>query len=326
MKAAGSTVALGALGIFSTGTGAAATLQISAENVTVSNDDGSVSLVTIDPAFDIKWSGFDDTVAKIFCLIEAKVGDGEYQPIYRATPWLTGINNNAEFDESGPGKSGHYTIAHSLSDALATDSRFVNSVPGPLVIADEQGRPDYGLFNWQNVPGADLQSYLDGTSMDSASWYSNLDESGQTVDVTGNEHVPQNNYPEVDAGYYGAAALASEFNNDADGTTNQTTVSLRYTFEFLRPNESYMKWGKDEYKNISSIEASDIDAGNSEIVMNGEDNNHLFATPSGIPYEELHAYAESHVGIIVAETSFDVMAENRPAGTTSSGTSNTEAF
>ena len=151
------TVAGGAGVVSMTGGAAASTVSISATGPsTVSNDRGDVSKVTVDPAFNVNWSGLDDAVGKVFWLLEAKVAGGDWQPIYRATPWLSAEDI---------GTSGTFSRPNSNNGGL-----------GPLVIADEQGRPDYDGWNWGSYGDADLSSFLSGTSLGSAENYVNESE------------------------------------------------------------------------------------------------------------------------------------------------------
>jgi hypothetical protein len=83
---------------------------------------------------------------------------------------------------------------------------------------------------------------------------------------------------------------------------------------------------EDAAAQISGLEVEDIDAGNSRIVMDGEDGNYDFAAngtdPSGIPYDEMRAREGSHAGIVVDTTRFDVTVTNETATSGSSGDTN----
>jgi len=350
--------ALGAIGgglvagtglLASARTGAAATVNISASNpASVSNDRGDVSQVTANPQFDVQWQNLDDAVGKLFYLVEAKVGDGgSWEPIFRATPWIGEEVNNGYLRQS-PGTTGRYRVKVPLAQALNQDPRFddgngPDASAGPLVVADEQGRPDYTSLSFPN--GVDLTSFLDGTSIGSASDYPGAHET--------DGH--QNNYHDIDAGYYGAAADTSTLDNGGDGSSQDTNVYLRYTFELQRPNLGQLKYlvdmsnysgpespsGSDsaeKFRNLSTseqkrfaaqefdwLEESDIDAGNSKIVMNGEDGNANFSTPSGISYAGLRNNAGNHVGILTTNAKFVVTAENEGSDSGVTGSSNAGA-
>lgn len=312
----------------SAGTSAAAAVDISASNPgQVSNDRGDVSQVTANPQFDVTWQNLDDAVGKVFYLVEAKVGGGDWWPIFRATPWIGEEINNAVIRQQ-PGTTGQYKVKVPLSQALNQDPRFSDGDPpnasaGPLVVADEQGRPDYSSLSFPS--GVDLASFLDGTSIGSASDYPGAHEEGGH----------QNNYWDIDAGYYGAADDTSALDNSGDDSSKVTTVGLRYTFELQRPNLSQLGYLVD-FSGLSTVaekkakaaeeldwlEESDIDAGNSKIVMNGEDGNFNFATPSGISYADLRGNADNHVGILSTTASFDVKAVNEASDSGVTGSSN----
>jgi hypothetical protein len=335
----GAATVAGGAGVMSmTGGAAASTVSISAAGPgTVSNDRGDVSKVTVDPAFNVNWSGLDDAVGKVFWLLEAKVAGGEWQPIYRATPWLSAEDI---------GTSGTFNRPNSNNGGL-----------GPLIIADEQGRPDYEGWNWSSYGDADLSTFLSGTSLGSAGNYVN------GSDPVGSGPTPQNNFPDQNAGYYGAASDTAPFDNNNDdagnGSSDTTPVELRYTIELQRPNLSQMKYrvtvekdfgsGPDRYlddgsqtkwsdlteseqkeyaaSQIDGLQVSDIDSGNSRIVMEGEDGYQSFDSYSdgaGIPYNVLRDNTD-HVGIIVETAQFGVSAQNLGSDSGVTGDSNAGA-
>ena len=316
------------------GSGAAAEVSISASNpANVSNDRGDISQVTVNPNFTISWEGLDDAVGKVFYLVEAKVGEsGSWEPIFRAKPWIDAEENNG-YIRQVPGTTGEYTLKQPLSGVLNSDPRFddgdgPDASANPLVIADEQGRPDYDSLPF---PGdVDIDSFLNGTSLSSADEYPGAHEEGGH----------QNNYPDIDAGYYGAAAGTGALDNGADGSSASTTVAVRYTFELQRPNLSQLGYrddidfsgleDEDAKKELAAetldwLEVDDIDAGNSKIVMNGEDGNTNFGNPSGIPYSSLRNNAGGHVGVLTENASFDVTAINEESDSGVTGTSNAAA-
>ena len=317
---AASGLGIGGMAVLSGGAAASA-VNIEGDNLSVSNDRGDLSEVTVDPEFTVSWDGLDDAVGKVFFLLEAKVGNGDFQPVYRATPWM---------DVDTIGTEGSFTRPSSNSGGL-----------GPLVIADDDGKPDYATMDFVGT----LDSYLDGTSMGSADEYPN------------NGVVLQNNFPEANAGYYGAASDTVPFDNDDDnagaGTTETTEVTLRYTLELLRPNLSQLKnrmdypvehdggtlEDSDDFQalddavakqvaasQIDGLEESDIDAGYSAIVMNGEDGYTDFggySGGSGIPYNVLRNN-DDDVGIIVetATVTVDVTNEGSDSGATGDSNGN----
>ena len=72
---------------------------------------------------------------------------------------------------------------------------------------------------------------MNGVSMGSAS-------QAESSLVGDEGFVLQNNYPDINAGYYGAASDTTQPDNDADGTKDATDVVLRYTFWLQRPNRT----------------------------------------------------------------------------------------
>lgn len=332
----GAATTVGGAGFFAvTGGAAAAQVNITASNPgSISNDRGDISQVTTNPTFDVQWENFDDAVGKVFYLVEAKVGDsGSWEPIFRATPWLTQPANTGHIRQT-PGTTGRYRIKTTLSQALNQDGRFSDgngpdASADPLVVADELGRPDYSSLSFPS--GVDLSSFLDGTSIGSASDYPGAHQVGGH----------QNNYHDIDAGYYGAAADTSALDNDSDGTAQPTNVYLRYTFELQRPNLSQLSFHPDvDFSGLSTdqekkeeaaasvdwVEVEDIDAGNSAIVMNGEDGNTNFgpnhANGTGISYAALRNNADGHVGILSTTAKFVVTTVNEESDSGVTGSSN----
>ena len=346
----GGGIVAGAGLLASAGTGAAASVSIGANNPgQVSNDRGDVSQVTVNPQFDVTWENFDDAVGKVFYLVEGKVSGGDWSPIFRATPWI-GEEVNNSYVRQQPGTTGQYRVKVPLSQALNQDPRFddgsgPDASADPLVVADERGRPDYAGFDADVGTVSGLTKFLDGTSMGSASNYPSDETPMQG-------YIFQNNYPDIDAGYYGAADGTSALDNPSESSAKDTTVYLRYTFELQRPNLSQLKYLVDmdnyagpespsgstdaekfnslsvaEQKRFAASELdwlkeSDIDDGNSKIVMNGEDGNPDFATPSGIPYADLRANAGSLVGILSTTANFVVTVQNQPSDSGVTGSTN----
>lgn len=327
--AAASTISLAAF----SQTGSASSINIqSTAPATVSNDRGDLSQLTINPQFRVEWEGLDDAVGKVFFLIEGKVGgDGQYQPLFRSTPWL-GPDSVSEdgVKASSIGTTGHYELASPLSFAY----NFPQDAPGGVVVADELGRPDYSSLGFPS--GVDEQSFMNGVSMSGSDEYPSYDE------------THQNNYPSLKSGYYGAASDTSPFDNDGDNSVKTTPVYIRYTFELQRPNISQMQFivsnapyrryapGDEEFdtqeaeaqyfaETFDGIKTEDIDLGNSSIVMSGEDGYTDFGDGTGITYNALQANADDHPGILVSETGFNVRVRNELSKSSGGGQTNTNA-
>ncbi|UVE51446.1 hypothetical protein KU306_06095 [Haloferax larsenii] len=330
---------VGAVGVGAlSGNAAAMNVNIGAGDVNVgTNDEGEVDAVTIDPKFRVEWRNFDQTVAKIFYLVEAALededgrtpyeggylGDG-FSPVFRATPWIN-ASSPTGVSESAPGTTGHYELTVPLSQALSNDSRVSNAdtsrpVPRPLDVFNKAGRPDYESVADGDYPAGSQASYLDGTSMGPAS-----DAESMLVDGQGLPLV--NNFPGANAGYYGAAGDVSQFRDTTeDEQKKETRVFLRYTFELQRPNGDPSTGAFSGF----GIPAADFDSGNSRIVYpSGELGNYDFEgngyTASGLSYATLQNFADQHVGITVATTDFTVKVGNETSEVGVTGTSGTGA-
>jgi len=232
--------------------------NISSNDVNVSNDRGELHKVTVDPTFELTWSGFDDAVAKVMMVVEANWRSQGFSPVFRMTPWLDpGGSSTAYVDSSGPGTSGHFKIKKALSEALAQDPRYSTTpTPRPVEVANRIGRPDYQAGTYPG--GVTASTYVDGSSLGSASY-----------DHGSIQAALVNNFPTIDAGYYGAAGDASEVDVATDGGSDDAALEVRYTFAFIRPNDGYMSamysgyGGPSNARSVSggAIEASDIYSG-----------------------------------------------------------------
>lgn len=116
-----------------------------------------------------------------------------------------------------------------------------------------------------------------------------------------------------------------------------TDVTLRYTIELQRPNLSQLSGMVDfggldtdaEKKEtaagaIDGLRKSDIDAGNSRIVMEGEDGYAGFqgySDGAGIPYNVLRDN-DSHPGILVETTTLNVGVTNETSDSGVTGDTN----
>lgn len=320
------------VGVGMSGSAAAAAVNIGASNpAQVKNDRGKVTKVGANPNFTVSWENLDDAVGKVFVLIEARRAGGSWSPVFRMTPWLSADGqNNAHVSDSGMGTTGEYRIKTDLARALASDDRYNGTVSDAVLeLFNEAGRPDYENADYSDMGGVDATSYLNGVSMGSAQQAENelADEQGLPL---------VNNVPENNAGYYGAAGNASALNAETDGAEVSTEIQIRYTFELQRPNISQVKYTLDfseiqgtsqsdfeamstedqkqfAAEHIDGLEPSDIDTGNSAIVMNGEDGNADFQDPTGIPYSSLVANKNNHVGVISTKAAFTVTANNEEA-------------
>jgi hypothetical protein len=170
---AAATVAGAGIGTLS-GSAMASGASISAENpARVENDRGDISQVHVDPEFTVSWENLDDGVAKVFYLVEASVGGSGFVPIFRATPWLpAGVENNS-YVRAESGTTGEYRLKQPHSMVLNQDPRFSDgSGPdesaGPLIVADEDGKPDYAAADWDSYGPSDLNKYVTTGDVDRA--------------------------------------------------------------------------------------------------------------------------------------------------------------
>lgn len=250
------------------------------ETVTVQTDDGDVSEVSISPTLDVSWEGFDEPAEEIRFLVEAKRADqpdSAFVPVLRETPWLYTEDVWPESEHSA-GTSSSFTapIFSRASDFVAEGTDFTQGepaeVPRIVLYTDDYAVPDYAA------------SHEDGTSIGDLSQYSYAD---QLVN-----------------GKYGVAGATDAFDEDADGTSSTTDVTVRYTVSLHT---------KEEY---------------SPLVMSGEGDEYADLLPEGteaynLTHAQTRAIASEHPAVEVVTDTFTVEAQNIQS--TTDGTVETNA-
>lgn len=246
--AAGLTIAGASVGAFSSSVaGASSTLSVATNNVRLENDRGDLASLTIDPTFRIEWEDFDDAVGEVFFAIEAKLPDmDEFYPVFRTSPWLIPDGRYGNYDRpasingwrsgsnppanySKPGTTGFVEFNAPVSRVLEASAIARDEEPGPvaergIVIADEQGRPDYeAAVDGDTLTASQLAGYLSGNTI------------GSTPEKVENELDIQ-----LQNRDYGAAMNTASFDNGADGTTARQAVQLRYIVQLRRPGVAQM--------------------------------------------------------------------------------------
>ena len=220
MKGLGAAGVAGAVGtVAMTGGAAAAGMNVSATDPSpLTNDDGAVKEVSIDPELTINWSDFDSAVGAVSIFVEAYVGqpgdadgpNGGYYPLHRSEPaLLPGSYGGMTIPQ--PGTTGTLELGpiSSLSGNNRADLDSWDkgrTGDGDLRVADaENGAPDYS--------GAS-EGYLQGANVYGATIPGTLGQ-GDLVN-----------------GEYGAASGTGVF-EPGDGEDKRTRVSLRYTVQLL---------------------------------------------------------------------------------------------
>lgn len=322
---------------FSGTVAAGSQFSVEASDITVENNRGEVSEVSITPNLTIDWSHFDEAVGKIFVLVEANVDGNGYEPVFRVTPWLTPAFA-AESGSTGPGTNGTCILDFS---GMAS-----------AVIANYDGVPDYAtLLEDYNTT---VEDYKDCTNT-----------GGAPGDLVIDDYAD-------DWGYFGPAANASEFEVEDDGSNGQTPVDIRYHFAFQTVNLAMVSYyvtpedgtvesrlddahPKDSLDDVfkdsefddatgafwSDVLVEDISSdgsvsgthetaqGHSRIVMDGQEypsvTTHDASGPTDGDAPSLRALAEDTPAILVGETSFAVTVNNTNSDSTSDGTTNADA-
>jgi hypothetical protein len=329
----------------------------------ITNDRGDVSRVTVNPTFSVEWNDFDQAVGKVFYLVEAKVGSGDFWPIFRSTPWLTPGSLDG-VSATKPGTTGSFALNVPLGTVMkrAVDARSDPQrvgtpewpnlpLPRPLTVADERGRPDYGSFDYNStsdVTGGSATSYdtyINGNSIGGTPYA--MIETVNQPNVDEDPLVLANHFPGALSGLYGAASGTDPLDADTDGETKETTVTLRYTFAFYSINSgtvqyftandfsSYADAGEaiQNDPHLEHVRQSDVEedgGGNSVLVMNNEDGypNVVAAganTAASKRYGALRNVADDHPAVISTKAAFKVTVTNEGAGAGATGSSNTGA-
>jgi len=220
------------------GSVAALTTNISTQPATVTTDSGNVSEVHINPSFNVDWKNFDDPIAKVRVLVEAKSKDGSsppntsdgYWPVFRATPWINGSSENGISESAQPTTTGYFHTNGPWAN--------INLYNGTY------GRPDYANLSYSWSGGVDEDSFLDGTSI------------GQPTGVPS----LVNDGPNGNAGIYGAADDVSAFQNPKDGSTKTTAVDFRFVVS-LHTNGTYSPLAMYNAPGTPGFDTSTTDAG-----------------------------------------------------------------
>jgi len=151
-----------------------------------------------------------------------------------------GGRRKQQFDGAESGTTG-YRLKQALNgnnqDPRFSDGSGPDESAGPLIVADEDGKPDYAAADWDSYGPSDLPNTLLGD-------VDGLKNRSRRIPRRRYGSVLQNNYPDINAGYYGAASDTGALDNPDDGT-GPTTVKLRYTFELQRPNRGWAEYATD---------------------------------------------------------------------------------
>jgi hypothetical protein len=140
IKLGGAATALGAAGVSSallTGSAAASSeVSFTSKPVSVTNQDGDLSRLTLDPEFTLEWSGFDDSVSSIYMLIEARAAGGNFSPIYEER--LDLLPGSQPFS-GAPGMTGELSIddEDALSGVLSAREMDPDAYRGRSAFVDE---------------------------------------------------------------------------------------------------------------------------------------------------------------------------------------------
>ena len=197
-----------------TGDAAASQIDISAGGGSLTNDDGDVKEVFIDPSLDVSWANLDDAVGAVSIFVEARVvggpsgPNGGFFPLHRSQVELLPTSYDA-MTQTAPSTTGSLSLN---KFSQQTDNRVDGtkawasgtSDDGDLRVADaEVGAPDYSNAS---------EGYLQGANV---------------YDQTIPDDQPLPN------GEYGAAAGTTPFEVPGGGDSKTTTVELRYTVQLV---------------------------------------------------------------------------------------------
>lgn len=232
LKGIGAAALAGGVGAMLSSGSAGATMASSftATNPTaVTNDDGNLSEVSVNPRVYTSWENFDEEPMKLRYVLEAGIEGQGYTPVYRETPWLFS-DETAGNDYGGTTgrypESGRVPLASKNSDfyTINGNNDFVDPDDGsqivpPKVVLFKEGyqMPTYTKPDGSDFGGGSAADHLDGSSLG--------DDSGAYAN-----------------GNYGVLGDTSALDADTDGTSKATKIYLRLTTALLKLNsESVMQ-------------------------------------------------------------------------------------
>ena len=250
-------------------------------------------------------------------------------------------------------------IMNRSSAARTAKSEDPRALPRPIEVVNELGRPDYeGTVAFDDHPqSVDATTYLRGDSVGTADNATiHLDNwrlsrgAGDPIETgssslagspDGDADLPLvNNFPGAESGYYGATADTSQMDVDDDGTSDTDSVEIRYTFALQSLNEGSVEffvagdfsgdYGGDvetavrNDPHLENVRPSDVNAGNSGLVMDGEDGypsitDHGASSASANVYDAYQAIADAHPAVVSTTATFDVTVDNQPADAGATG-------
>lgn len=292
---------------------------------TVTNDDGDVTNVYLDPTSNVQWENFDVPVTKVRQLLEARLADGSgttltpesgptpatqngWWPIYRETPWL--------FRDPADGETADFTYDPD-GDGSGTDKVLVTRGDGSPSYADEAEAGTSGNIEYPLLPnGAPDRDADQGAILVAADDYPKpayVDEaenpSGYLSGVTIGDANTNVQYANAN-GKYGTVGDTSTFDNPTDDSVASTEVHLRLTttlhtdYDFVEHDPD--GYTKDRYDPLA--------------MANAPDAGHQFGTTTGITYADQQAAAKNHPAVSVQRSSFTVNAANELADSSSDTT------
>lgn len=317
--------AMGGLGLLAASAPAAAldTTFDGGGPVLITDDQGNVTEVYINPHSRVEWTGFDEEVVKVRQLLEARLTDGQsvlsptlaeidggtpgtadgWWPIYRETPWLfeLGVGDaDADFLYTDPSGDTNARIVEAgdghPSYAVDAAGGTSGSIEYDLVPSDDplgRGMPPAILIASEDYPMPD--------------YVANPGDTGTTVLLSGSS-IGSHDFAN---GAYGTVGDTSNFDNTTDGSRQQTTVELRLTtslhtaWDFVEVNEDGET--NDFLAPLVMGEAPDVPV--------------TFDQPEDITYAEMQS-GVAHPAIDVATASFAVNADNVAAQQGSSTNAN----
>jgi hypothetical protein len=290
LKATGGLAALGAGGYALTGSAAATSdVDISSTGpVKAETVDGEISRVFIEPEITVNWSGFDEVVSRARILVEADVGNG-YQPVFRTTPWFDGTSDEGQ-------ENGGVTLGQDVFSPRGAYDDYADGHRFPIVLANDQGLPDYATVAANSSGSVTEQTYVEGTS---------LGEPAESA-VDG-EGLVNHTYRKSDGwnfGYYGAAGDINTFYSMIDGETAPTGVNLRYVVTLHTDGQYTPLAMYDEYEGYIAKSGTSMEV-----------KSH------SIPHSVL-AESGGHPAVMVSESNFQVKVTNEQATAGASGNSN----
>lgn len=292
----------GGTGLLATSGGARAQMTSSftaANPGVVTNDTGNIEEVFIVPRVYTAWEGFDEEPTKLRWILEAGIDGQGFAPVYRETPWLFDSDAGEEAGNVYGGTTGRFPESGRVPISTRNSAFYEENANGDFVSPTDGSQvvqPKTVLYR-DGMPVNDVtgnryhdsaEDYDPGGSPDGETYIS-----GESIGDKGGKFAN---------GKYGVLGDTSHIDALTDGSTKQTTISVRLTTALLKTVEY------DDYPTTT------------ETLM--QDEYPVYGRGKPYTYQRLRNIADENPCVSVETASFTVTAKNEVAESETVGSAN----